>query len=70
MNYTIINDCLIVGSQPQKPEDVEHLKEEEKVAYMLCLQQDKDIEYWGIDFHSIVKRCKEVGIRHMRRPLS
>jgi len=70
MNYTIISDRLIVGSQPQKPEDIDHLKEEEKVAYILCLQQGKDVEYWGIDFHAIVNRCKEVGIRHMRRPVS
>ncbi|XP_010931332.1 phosphoglucan phosphatase LSF2, chloroplastic isoform X1 [Elaeis guineensis] len=68
MNYTIITDSLIVGSQPQKPEDIDHLKAEENVAYILCLQQDKDIEYWGIDFQSIVKRCKELGILHMRRP--
>ncbi|KAH7654040.1 Dual specificity phosphatase protein [Dioscorea alata] len=68
MNYTIISDNLIVGSQPQKPEDVEYLKEEEKVAYILCLQQDKDIEYWGIDIQAIVGKCKELGILHMRRP--
>lgn len=70
MNYTIISDNLIVGSQPQKPEDVEYLKEEEKVAYILCLQQDKDIEYWGIDIQAIVGKCKELGILHMRRPVS
>lgn len=68
MNYTIINDNLIVGSQPQKPEDINHLRQEEGVAYILCLQQDKDFEYWGINFPAIVKTCKEVGIRHMRRP--
>ena len=70
MNYTIISDNLIVGSQPQKPEDVEYLKEEEKVAYILCLQQDKDIEYWGIDIQAIVRRCKELAIFHIRRPVS
>ncbi|XP_058075462.1 phosphoglucan phosphatase LSF2, chloroplastic [Magnolia sinica] len=68
MNYTHITDNLIVGSQPQKPEDIDHLKQEENVAYILNLQQDQDIEYWGIDFRSITKRCKELGIRHMRRP--
>ncbi|TXG49999.1 hypothetical protein EZV62_025874 [Acer yangbiense] len=68
MNYTQITDSLIVGSQPQKPEDIDHLKQEENVAYILNLQQDSDIEYWGIDFEPIVKRCKVVGIRHMRRP--
>ncbi|PON79036.1 Dual specificity phosphatase [Parasponia andersonii] len=68
MNYTVITDNLIVGSQPQKPEDIDHLKQEENVAYILNLQQDNDVEYWGIDLQSIVKRCRELGIRHMRRP--
>ncbi|KAM5556828.1 hypothetical protein ABKV19_024293 [Rosa sericea] len=68
MNYTLITDNLIVGSQPQKPEDIDHLREVENVAYILNLQQDNDVEYWGIDLQSIIKRCKEVGIRHMRRP--
>lgn len=68
MNYAVISESLIVGSQPQKPEDINHLKNEERVAYILCLQQDKDIEYWGIDFQSIVNRCKELGIQHIRRP--
>ncbi|XP_010543685.1 PREDICTED: phosphoglucan phosphatase LSF2, chloroplastic [Tarenaya hassleriana] len=68
MNYTLITDELIVGSQPQKPEDIDHLKHEENVAYILNLQQDTDIEYWGIDLETIVRRSKELGIHHMRRP--
>ncbi|CAK9323919.1 unnamed protein product [Citrullus colocynthis] len=68
MNYTVIADNLIVGSQPQKPEDINFLKEEEGVAYILNLQQDKDVEYWGIDLQSIIERCKELGIHHMRQP--
>ncbi|KAJ0470983.1 putative tyrosine specific protein phosphatase [Helianthus annuus] len=68
MNYNLITDDLIVGSQPQKPEDIDHLKEEQNVAYILNLQQDGDIAYWGIDLEPIVKRCKQLGIRHMRRP--
>ncbi|KAJ3680933.1 hypothetical protein LUZ60_015422 [Juncus effusus] len=68
MNYAIIRDNLIVGSQPQKPEDINHLKEEQNVAYILCLQQDSDIEYWGIDLQSILNRCDELGVTHMRTP--
>jgi hypothetical protein len=45
MSYAVISESLIVGSQPQKPEDIDHLKNEERVAYILCLQQDKDIYY-------------------------
>lgn len=67
MNYTAISDDIIVGSQPQKPEDIYHLKEE-NVAYILCLQQDEDIEYWDIDIDAIVKICNKLGVRHMRRP--
>lgn len=70
MSYTLITEDLIVGSQPQNAEDFDHLKEEQNVAYILNLQQDKDVEYWGIDLPSIVKRCKELGIHHMRRPVS
>ena len=69
MNYTLITDNVIVGSQPQKPEDIEHRRHEENVAYILNLQQDKDIEYWGIDLLSIIQRCQQLGIRHMRRPV-
>ncbi|KAL1290771.1 hypothetical protein HN51_059281 [Arachis hypogaea] len=68
MNYTLITDNLIVGSQPQKPEDIDHLKKEEGVTYILNLQQDKDVEYWGIDLKSITRRCHELDVRHMRRP--
>uniref|UniRef100_A0A7N0TH04 Phosphoglucan phosphatase LSF2, chloroplastic n=1 Tax=Kalanchoe fedtschenkoi TaxID=63787 RepID=A0A7N0TH04_KALFE len=68
MNYTLITDKLIVGSQPQKPEDIDHLKREENVAYILNLQQDNDVEYWGIDLQCIIKRCQELKILHMRRP--
>ncbi|KAL7614603.1 hypothetical protein Lser_V15G09083 [Lactuca serriola] len=68
MNYNLITENLIVGSQPQKAEDIDHLKNEQNVAYILNLQQDSDIAYWGIDLESIVKRCKQLGIRHMRRP--
>lgn len=70
MNYTLITDKLIVGSQPQKPEDIDHLKQEENVAYILNLQQDSDVEYWAIDLQLIIKRCQQLGVRHMRRPVS
>ncbi|KAL0321775.1 UNVERIFIED_CONTAM: Phosphoglucan phosphatase LSF2, chloroplastic [Sesamum calycinum] len=68
MNYTLITEDLIVGSQPQKAEDINHLKMELNVGYILNLQQDRDVEYWGIDLKSIITRCGEVGICHMRRP--
>ncbi|RAL52305.1 hypothetical protein DM860_016154 [Cuscuta australis] len=68
MNYALITENLIVGSQPQKVEDIDHLREEQNVGYILNLQQDTDIQYWGIHLPSIVQRCQELGIRHMRSP--
>lgn len=62
MNYAVISDSLIVGSLPQKPEDVDHLKDEEKVAYVLCLQQDKDFEYWGVDFKLLSVGAKNTAL--------
>lgn len=70
MNYTLITENLIVGSQPQKVEDIDHLKEEENVSCILNLQQDRDVDYWGIDLQSIINRCTELGIHHIRRPVS
>ncbi|KAL0401104.1 UNVERIFIED_CONTAM: Phosphoglucan phosphatase LSF2, chloroplastic [Sesamum latifolium] len=52
----------------QKAEDIDHLKMELNVGYILNLQQDRDVEYWGIDLKSIITRCGELGICHMRRP--
>ncbi|MCO5574740.1 hypothetical protein L7F22_028530 [Adiantum nelumboides] len=68
MYYTRLVDGLIVGSQPQTPEDVDKLYKDEGVRAILNLQQDRDIEYWGIDFPAITKRCDELGIQYMRSP--
>lgn len=70
MNYTFVTDDVIVGSQPQKVEDIDHLKEEQNVGYILNLQQDRDVEYWGIDLQSLIERSTKLGIRHMRMPVS
>ncbi|CAM6117006.1 unnamed protein product [Calypogeia fissa] len=68
MYYTRITPTLIVGSQPQSPSDIEKLFQDEKVGAVLNLQQDKDVEYWGIDLQSIIRRCEELGVWHIRRP--
>ncbi|KAL4390108.1 hypothetical protein AHAS_Ahas03G0112100 [Arachis hypogaea] len=38
------------------------------MTHILNLQQDHDVEYWGIDLKSITRRCHELDVRHMRRP--
>eukprot|EP00850_Spirogloea_muscicola_P015325 SM000116S24246 [mRNA] locus=s116:381579:383045:+ [translate_table: standard] len=67
MYYTPITNNIIVGSQPQNIEDIEQLHRE-GVKVILNLQQDKDIAYWGTDFNAILRKCEELGIRHVRRP--
>ncbi|KAI5082123.1 hypothetical protein GOP47_0001866 [Adiantum capillus-veneris] len=66
--FTRIIDGLIVGSQPQTPDDVDKIYKDEGVRAILNLQEDKDIKYWKIDFDAITKRCSELGIQYMRAP--
>jgi len=33
------------------------------------LQQDKDIAYWGIDFEANKRKCQELGIQLIRKPV-
>ncbi|CAI5461465.1 unnamed protein product [Closterium sp. Yama58-4] len=68
MYYTRIAQHLLVGSQPQSPDDIERLQREEEVAVVLNLQQDHDIAYWGVDIHRITHHCRQLGLRHYRRP--
>lgn len=69
MYYTHITPNIIVGSQPQSAHDVEILFRDHNVGAILNLQQDKDVQYWGIDINSVVRKCKDLGILHMRKPV-
>ncbi|GJP42976.1 hypothetical protein CLOM_g3755 [Closterium sp. NIES-68] len=68
MYYTRIAQHLLVGSQPQGPDDIVRLQREEAVAVVLNLQQDHDIAYWGVDIHGVTSQCHQLGLRHYRRP--
>ena len=70
MYYTRMEPLLIVGSQPQSPEDIRRLKHDEGVGAVLNLQQDHDAQYWGIDLHAIRQHCQELGVAHLRCPVS
>ncbi|KAJ8759126.1 hypothetical protein K2173_004133 [Erythroxylum novogranatense] len=66
MNYNFIRPDLIVGSCLQTPEDVDKLQEI-GVKTIFCLQQDPDLEYFGVDIGAIrdyAKTC--VDIQHLR----
>ncbi|RYR22342.1 hypothetical protein Ahy_B03g067635 [Arachis hypogaea] len=53
MNYTLITDNLIVGFQPQKPEDINHLKKEEDLKSIKRRCDELDVRHMrrpAIDF--------------------
>ncbi|KAI4352647.1 hypothetical protein L6164_006878 [Bauhinia variegata] len=66
MNYNFICPDLIVGSCLQTPEDVDKLRKI-GVKTIFCLQQDPDLEYFGVDINAIreyAKACND--IQHLR----
>ncbi|CAI5466245.1 unnamed protein product [Closterium sp. Yama58-4] len=66
--YTRVHPKIIVGSQPQTPEDIDRLQRDEGVQVILNLQQDHDMAYWSVDIGAIIKRCRERHVEHHRRP--
>eukprot|EP00775_Hariotina_reticulata_P010276 gene10276-10435_t len=69
INYNDILADLIVGSCLQTPEDVDRLSAEAGVTTVFSLQEDCDMEYFGIDISAIQQRCREVGVKHVRFPV-
>ncbi|CAL9246690.1 unnamed protein product [Arabidopsis halleri] len=66
MNYNFIRPDLIVGSCLQTPEDVDKLRKI-GVKTIFCLQQDPDLEYFGVDIRSIQAYAKKYSdIQHIR----
>ncbi|KAG2729696.1 hypothetical protein I3760_01G261800 [Carya illinoinensis] len=66
MNYNFINPDLIVGSCLQTPEDVDKLRSI-GVKTIFCLQQDSDLEYFGVDINAIRDYAKKYDdITHLR----
>lgn len=59
---------LICGSQPRNADDVRHLALVEKVDTVLNLQQDKDMEYWGVSIGEVGRECREMGLKLHRVP--
>jgi len=68
MNFMSPMGRIIVGSCLQTPADVDTLKKE-NVGIIVCLQEDKDMEYFSLDIKPIEARSKEVGISHVRIPI-
>ncbi|KAJ9532050.1 hypothetical protein QJQ45_003781 [Haematococcus lacustris] len=67
--YHEITRGLFCGSQPRHAGDIQELKEDLQLTAILSLQQDKDMQYWGVNPDQIRRRCSELGIQHLRRPV-
>jgi protein-tyrosine phosphatase len=66
MNYNFICPDLIVGSCLQTPADVDKLRKI-GVKTIFCLQQDSDLEYFGVDIKAIQEYAKSCDdIHHIR----
>lgn len=66
MNYNFIRPDLIVGSCLQTPDDVDKLRSI-GVKTIFCLQQDPDLEYFGVDIVAIREYAKTFDdIEHLR----
>uniref|UniRef100_A0A0E0CTS4 Uncharacterized protein n=1 Tax=Oryza meridionalis TaxID=40149 RepID=A0A0E0CTS4_9ORYZ len=66
MNYNFIRPDLIVGSCLQSPLDVDKLRDI-GVKTVFCLQQDPDLEYFGVDICAIQEYCLQCkDIEHCR----
>eukprot|EP00878_Enallax_costatus_P002760 GHUV01002950.1.p1 GENE.GHUV01002950.1~~GHUV01002950.1.p1 ORF type:complete len:249 (+),score=38.06 GHUV01002950.1:173-919(+) len=47
-----VHSNLICGTQPRNPQEIEQLAKQHRVDVILNLQQDKDMQYWGIDWQA------------------
>jgi hypothetical protein len=59
---------LIVGTQPRGRREVDRLVEETNATAILCLQEDKDAEHWGVDLGRVIRHAESRGLRHLRAP--
>ncbi|CAD7702286.1 unnamed protein product [Ostreobium quekettii] len=70
MNYTRVWDDIIVGSCLQTARDVDWLVEKEGVSTIVCLQEESDLKYWGLDGAVIKDRCASRGdVKHLHLPI-
>lgn len=60
---------LFCGTQPRNPQEVEELSRNHGVSVIMNLQQDKDIQHWGIDFGANQHKCNELGVTLLRKPV-
>ncbi|GAB4819964.1 hypothetical protein N2152v2_007010 [Parachlorella kessleri] len=66
--YHSITPLVIVGSQPQRADDIDQLIDEAGVGTILNLQEDKDMQYWGVDIRQLLDRAQQRDVKLLRTP--
>lgn len=61
---------LCCGTQPRNPAEVEQLAKRHGINVIVNLQQDKDMQHWGVDFEANQRKCTELGLQLIRKPVS
>eukprot|EP00271_Cylindrocystis_brebissonii_P010217 TRINITY_DN26343_c0_g1_i1.p1 TRINITY_DN26343_c0_g1~~TRINITY_DN26343_c0_g1_i1.p1 ORF type:complete len:425 (+),score=71.89 TRINITY_DN26343_c0_g1_i1:91-1365(+) len=70
MNFARVLPDLIVGSCLQSPEDAERLRSEESVSTVFCLQQDSDLDYFGLKLQPVIDKVEQLeGMYHIRHEI-
>ncbi|KAF8058840.1 LSF2 [Scenedesmus sp. PABB004] len=59
---------LFCGTQPRNPDELRQLAGAHRVDVIVNLQQDKDMEYWGIDWGANCAAMRELGLELVRHP--
>ena len=60
---------LLCGSQPRSAADVDIIKHEIGATDIISLQQDKDLEYWGVNLDELSRQARKNGIAFRRCPV-
>jgi hypothetical protein len=68
--YHEIWPSIFCGTQPRNKADVDQLAELlGPQGSILSLQQDKDLDYWGVNLHDIQTQAHQRKLKHLRRPV-
>lgn len=69
LDCDVVADEIIVGTYPQTPEDIRHLKQNLGVTAVLNLQDDGDLEALGVRWDLIQRVYVQNGIHAVREPV-
>jgi len=64
-----VTEGVVVGTYPQTPEDIRHMKEKLGVTAVLSLQDDDDLEALGVRWDLFARGYQANGIVAVREPV-